>query len=77
MTEGVDYFIRLVDFPNYASPICVTPNDDGTFSVYANAKFTKEQIKKRLPHELIHMRENHFNSERRTAELEEEADGKA
>lgn len=77
MTEDQDYFVRLVDFPNWASPVCVTPNDDGTFSVYANARYTIEQIKKHLPHEMIHMEENHFNDERCTLALEEEADDKA
>lgn len=73
MKEGIDYFIRVVNFPGYASPICVTPNDDGTFSVYANARYTTEQIKKALPHELVHMEENHFHDERAVTELESEA----
>ncbi len=73
MTEGQDYFIRIVNFPNWASPICVTPNDDGTYSVYANARYTMEQIKKHLPHELIHMEKNHFQDDRCVSELENEA----
>ena len=73
MTENVDYFVRVVNFPNWGSPVCVTPNDDGTFSVYVNARYTTEQIKKALPHELIHMVENHFRDERAVAELESEA----
>ncbi len=74
--EGIDYFVRVVDFPNYGSPVCVTPNDDGTYSVYANARYTMEQIKKRLPHEVIHMEKNHFNDERRVEDIEGEADDK-
>jgi len=74
LTEGVDYFIHLVDFPNCASPICVTPNDDGTFSVYANARYTIEQIKRSLPHEIVHMIYNHFGDDRQIEEIEAEAD---
>lgn len=74
MKENQDYFIRMVNFPNWASAICVTPNDDGTYSVYANARYTIEQIRDKLPHELIHMIENHFNDERDVMTIEREAD---
>lgn len=77
MKENQDYFIRMVNFPNWASAVCVTPNDDGTYSVYANARYTIEQIRDKLPHELIHMIENHFNSDRPLTDLENEADDKA
>lgn len=73
MKENVDYFVRIVNFPNWSSAICVTPNDDGTYSVYANARYSREQIKKRLPHELAHMAMNHFHDERRIEIIESEA----
>lgn len=77
MIEGADYFIRVVDFPNWAAPCCTVENEDGTYSVYLNGRYTQEQLRQRFPHEEVHMRENHFQDERPVSELEAEADGMA
>lgn len=74
MIEGADYFVRVVDFPNWASPMFTVQNADGTYSVYLNARYTREQLRHRFPHEIVHMRENHFQDERDISELEAEAD---
>ena len=74
MIEGVDYFIRVVDFPNWASRMCTVENEDGTYSVYLNGRYTHEQLLRRFPHEIAHMCGNHFQDARGVAELEAEAD---
>ena len=54
--EGVDYFVRMVDFPVGAG--CngmVILNDDDTYSVYINARTSADEQKKAMRHEYNHM----------------------
>ena len=55
LIEGVDYFVRLVDFPNCKCNGAVALNDDGTYSVYINAKASDAQKKRAMRHEYNHM----------------------
>lgn len=75
LIEGVDYFVCFWDFPNYASNMFCSPNDDGTFTICFNSRFTREQLLKDVPHEFRHILLNHFQDDRDVAELEAEADG--
>ena len=61
MTDG-DVFVRLVDFPTCACGGFVTPNDDGTYSVYLNARLSNEQNKESYLHELKHIKRNDLHS---------------
>lgn len=53
--EGTDYFVRLVDFPTCASGGIVMLNDDGTYSVYLNARCSRAQNSDSMDHELRHI----------------------
>ena len=56
MIEGIDFFVRLVDFPiGCACNGMVLLNDDGTYSVYINARASEAQKKKAMRHEYDHM----------------------
>ena len=56
MIEDVDYFVRVVDFPKGVNRIgFVLLNDDGTYSVYINAKASEAQKRKAMRHEYAHM----------------------
>ena len=56
MIEGADYFVRLVDFPlGVGSNGMVLLNDDGTYSVYLNARASADIQKKAMRHEYDHM----------------------
>lgn len=55
LIEGVDYFVRLVDFPNFKCNGAIALNNDGTYSVYINARASEEQKKKAMRHEFDHM----------------------
>ena len=57
--ENADYFVRLVDLP-YGVGGCVTPNDDGTFSVYINARCSTGKQRESYKHELRHIERNDF-----------------
>ena len=56
MIEGADYFVRLVDFPlGVGTNGMVLLNDDGTYSVYLNARASADIQKKAMRHEYDHM----------------------
>lgn len=55
LIEGRDYTVRVVPFPVYNVGGMVTPNEDGSFSVYLNANLSQERQKKALQHELEHI----------------------
>lgn len=52
--EGADVFVRVVDLPLGIGGM-VTPNDDGTFSVYLNARNSRAKQEKSYRHELGHI----------------------
>ncbi len=56
MIENVDYFVRVVDFPKGVNRIgFALLNDDGTYSVYINARASEAQKRKAMRHEYNHM----------------------
>lgn len=57
--DGADYFVRVVDLPLPVGGM-VTPNEDGTFSVYINAKNSKEKQMKSYSHEVSHIENDDF-----------------
>lgn len=76
MTEGIDYFVRYVQFPNRANDGCTVVNDDGTFDIYLNTLYTKEHLKNKLQHELNHLKHEHFYRDDLSIELiESQANG--
>lgn len=56
MIENVDYFVRVIDFPKGVNRIgFVLLNEDGTYSVYINARASEAQKRKAMWHEINHM----------------------
>ena len=56
MIEGADYFVRLVDFPlGVGSNGMLLLNEDGTYSVYLNARASADKQKKAMRHEYDHL----------------------
>ena len=70
LIEGVDYFVRLVDFPNCKCNGAVALNDDGTYSVYINAKASDEQKKRAMRHEYNHMANDDFYGDKDIRSIE-------
>ena len=59
--ENADYFIYYMQMPRgiYAF---VTPNDDGTFSIYLDPRRSFSQLRDDFSHELRHIvREDFYN----------------
>lgn len=76
LTEGVDYRVRYVEFPNTGSPSVAVSNGDGTYTVYVNTRFSIEEQARGLRHELEHLEGGHFErSGDDLAALESAADG--
>ncbi|MBE6961267.1 MAG: ImmA/IrrE family metallo-endopeptidase [Ruminococcaceae bacterium] len=76
--EGVDYWVRYVQFPNMASESVAASHGDGTFTIYINTLFPPEKQAERLRHELAHLEQEHFYRDELTIrQLEHAADGLA
>lgn len=71
--EGVDYFVRLIDFPNQAAGGVSVSNGDGTFSIFINTRCSPARQRKALEHELKHLVDNHFFRDAPIDEVEREA----
>lgn len=69
IVENADYFVRVVDLPPSIGGM-VTPNDDGTFSVYINARKSCEKQKKSLAHEVKHITNEDFYGGKSVEEIE-------
>lgn len=69
LIEGADYFVRVVDLPAQIGGM-VTPNEDGTFSVYLNARNTAERMAKSCDHEVGHIENDDFYSVKSIEEVE-------
>ena len=74
--EGIDYWIRYVQFPNMASESVVASHGDGTFTIYINTLFPPDVQRDRLQHELQHLIDEHFYRDDLTiSQIERQADG--
>lgn len=56
-----EYFIRVVKLPAHVEA-CVTPNDDGTFSIYINELLPEDARRAAAQHEIDHIMNDHFYS---------------
>lgn len=58
LIEGIDYFIRVVRFPNRSTPAQVWVNDDGTFDIYVDELAADKDAA--IEHEIQHILRGHF-----------------
>lgn len=68
--EGADYFVRVIPFPVGRVGGMVTPNDDGTYSVYINANLNRERQLEAYEHEVRHIVNGDFYNEKTIREIE-------
>lgn len=72
LIEGADYFVRVVPFPSGCG--CdgsVTPNDDGTFSIYLDSRTNRERQMLAYDHEIKHVVGDDFYNVRNITEIED------
>lgn len=67
--EGADYFVRIVDLPPKVKAL-VAENDDGTYSLYLNAKNDKKRNVLAYLHELEHIENNDFQNGKTIQQVE-------
>lgn len=65
----VDYFVRTVDLPTEVGGL-VAVNEDGTYSVYINARLSSSRQKKALRHEVDHIENDDFYNGKPIEEVE-------
>lgn len=70
--EGCDYFVRVVDLPVGVGGM-VTPNDDGTYSVYINARNSRLKQLRSCDHEVGHIEHDDFYRDVPIEQMEKEA----
>lgn len=68
--ENIDYFVRIIPFPNYAADGFVVSNGDGTETVFLNANTTYEIQRKAMEHELKHIVNNDLYINKQIKEVE-------
>ena len=68
-----DYFVRYIPLPITVQGATL-PNDDGTFSIYINARLPFETQKHALAHEIQHIRDDHLYSTLPVPEIEKQAE---
>lgn len=69
LIEGADYFVRVIDLPVQIGGM-VTPNDDGTYSVYLNARNTAARMAMSFDHEVGHIENDDFYNGKNIGEVE-------
>lgn len=69
--RDIDYFLYFCDFPHMGIPGAITPNSDGTVTIYINTLYTTERQERALRHELRHLVYHHFWCDTKTIEEKE------
>ena len=69
LIEGADYFVRFMDMPDGIFAF-VTPNDDGTFSIYLDPRRSSEQLAADYRHEVKHIANGDFYNGKPLQEVE-------
>lgn len=65
----VDYFVYYEMFPWSIRGI-VTPNDDGTYSIFLNSRYPLSVLKKTFQHEVHHIESDDFYNGKSIEEVE-------
>ncbi len=60
---SIDYHIELIAFPSGKVHEAVTPNEDGTFTIFLDKNATMESQRKRFLHVMKHLNAYDFNRE--------------
>lgn len=56
----IDYQVRLINFPNSKTRKTVTPNNDGSYTIFIETSLSKEAQQKAFVHAMKHILGNDF-----------------
>ena len=66
--------VVYIDFGSWESRMLLVQDEFDFVTLILNARYTMEQRREHLPHELAHVALDHFNDERDIRDLEAEAE---
>ena len=55
-----DIYVKVIDFPTTKVKETVTANEDGSYTIFLNAKMSADQLEKAYVHALGHIEHNDF-----------------
>ena len=55
-----DVYVKVIDFPTTKVKETVTSNEDGSYTIFLNAKMSRDQLEKSYLHALGHIENNDF-----------------
>ena len=61
--------VRIIDLPSTIRGLTI-PDEDGNYNVYLNAHLNRESQRRTLKHEIEHIKNNHFYSNKSVRFLE-------
>jgi len=67
--DGADYFVRVVPLPVGIKGM-VSPNNDGSYSIYISSQIPSEQQLESYFHEVDHIENDDFNNGKSIVEIE-------
>ncbi|MDE7321832.1 MAG: hypothetical protein K2N73_03720, partial [Lachnospiraceae bacterium] len=60
---NIDYNVQLIRFPSTKIHEAVTPNEDGSVTIFIDKNITFEAQQKRFLHAMKHLMENDFDKD--------------
>lgn len=63
MTHNVDYQIQLISFPSGKVHEAVTPNEDGSYTIFIDCSLSKEEQQAKFLHAMEHILGDDFSTE--------------
>lgn len=58
-----DIFVNIIDFPSTKVKEAVTENEDGSYTIFLNAKMDRTTLEKAYFHALNHIKNNDFEKQ--------------
>lgn len=58
-----DVYVKVIDFPTTKVKETVTANEDGSYTIFLNAKMSADQLEKAYFHALYHIKNKDFEKE--------------
>ena len=55
MIRGIDYTVQLISFPNKKIKETVTPNEDGSFTIFIESSLSRIEQQKSFVHAIKHI----------------------
>lgn len=69
----MDVNVHLINFPNTKEREIIVENEDGSYSIFVNAKYTRERCLEAYLHALDHIGNNDFQGRACVQEIESRA----